>query len=277
MLKKYDAHKRSTFVRKAVLEIPVTTKILDAIMPYFPKDCKVIAGYLSSDDQYWKINFHWEYLRDMLETALTKDLSEKHAKCVKAIKAALVKNAPRPSRGYKKSQTVGKPVDASSKQLISARWKTVRQCKRDFKLVIDKAGLLAKNPPSKQAWHLAVAPVAAPGTSKHGNGYAVDIAGDNKLIKKIAKELGATLAFDEKSHVHVEFKNGVKLPKSKVQTKQTGEFKFLDDPSTKFYSDNQCLTPLEISRLQSMATTDAFKSEGLAPSLRGASLSKLIK
>jgi LAS superfamily LD-carboxypeptidase LdcB len=56
---------------------------------------------------------------------------------------------------------------------------------------------------------LAGAPVAPPGQSKHGTGYALDIEGDNNAIKSLCKGLGATLAFDEKSHVHVEFKNGL--------------------------------------------------------------------
>ena len=56
---------------------------------------------------------------------------------------------------------------------------------------------------------LAAAPVASPGKSKHGSGYALDIQGDNAAIKSLCSGLGATLVFDEKSHVHVEFKNGV--------------------------------------------------------------------
>ena len=38
----------------------------------------------------------------------------------------------------------------------------------------------------------------------------------NDEIKAIAKSLGATLAFDEKSHVHVEFKQGVLLDKKQI-------------------------------------------------------------
>lgn len=56
---------------------------------------------------------------------------------------------------------------------------------------------------------LAAAPVASPGRSKHGGGYAIDIQGDNHAIKSVCKARGATLVFDEQSHVHVEFKNGV--------------------------------------------------------------------
>jgi hypothetical protein len=56
---------------------------------------------------------------------------------------------------------------------------------------------------------VAAARVAAPGNGKHATGYAVDIEGDNHGISTLCKGLGATLAFDEASHVHVEFKNGV--------------------------------------------------------------------
>jgi hypothetical protein len=66
--------------------------------------------------------------------------------------------------------------------------------------------------PDGPMWDLAVAPVAPPGESKHGCGYALDIYGKdlNAKIKEISTGLGATVAFDEKSHVHVEFANGVK-------------------------------------------------------------------
>ncbi len=37
----------------------------------------------------------------------------------------------------------------------------------------------------------------------------IHIEGDNSAIKSLCKGLGATLVFDEKSHVHVEFKNGL--------------------------------------------------------------------
>lgn len=274
MLKEYNAHTHKSFVRKPVQEIPITTKIIDAIMPYFPKNCIVIAGYLSSDDQYWKVNFHWEYLRDMLDTALTKDLSDQHVKCVKAIRAAMDKNRPSPAKGYKSSHTVGKPVDKSSYEKIHARWKTVRQSKRDFKTVIDKAGLLAKTPPSRQAWHLSVAPVAAPGRSKHGEGYAIDISGSNSTIKKIAKALGATMAYDEKSHVHVEFKRGVVLPGKTAKAKPVKEGK---TDASKYYTDNMCLSPMEVSKLKTQSTAGSFTPKQMSPALRGGGLSRLLK
>lgn len=213
---KLGEHTRSSFVKPAVLEVPLTTAIINAIMPYFPKSCLVIAGYLSDDDQFWKVNYHWEYLLDKIDKSLTKGMSEKHQKCAKAIRKVLMTNPPNPQSGYTASSKVGSPQDQSSREKITQRWATVKQSKKDFKAVIDAAGLLDKNPPSRKAWHLAVAPVAKPGTSKHGSGFAVDISGNNATIKSISLALGATMAFDEKSHVHVEFKTGVKTPEYKA-------------------------------------------------------------
>ena len=66
------------------------------------------------------------------------------------------------------------------------------------------------NPPLKEKmWWLAVAPVAPPGDSKHGSGCALDIAGNNAETTRISNVLGATLVFDEASHVHVEWQRGV--------------------------------------------------------------------
>jgi hypothetical protein len=45
--------------------------------------------------------------------------------------------------------------------------------------------------------------------STHSTGYALDIQGDNGAIKSTCKGHGTTLVFDEKSHVHVEFADGV--------------------------------------------------------------------
>jgi hypothetical protein len=148
----------------------------------------------------------------MIDKSLTKDMSEKHQKAAKAIRHVLMTNPPNPQTGYKDSATVGLPVDASDRETIKKRWATVKQSKKDFKIVIEKAGLLDKPPPPAKTWHLAVAPVAAPGTSKHGSGYAVDISGNNAKIREITAGLGASLVFDEQSHVHVEFAKGVNAP-----------------------------------------------------------------
>ncbi len=98
--KKLNVHTRSTFVRAAVKEIPLTTAIIDAITPYFPKSCILIAGHLDSSDQFWKVNYHWEYLVSMIDTSLEKGMSEKHQKCAKAIRKILKANSPVPKTGY---------------------------------------------------------------------------------------------------------------------------------------------------------------------------------
>ena len=92
---------------------------------------------------------------------------------------------------------------------MDLRYKNLRQSKRDFKQVVRTVRLKEKSTRSAKSFDLADAPVAPPGTSKHGAGYALDIAGNNSQIKSVSKSLGATLVFDEKSHVHVEFANMV--------------------------------------------------------------------
>jgi hypothetical protein len=214
-----NVHTRHTFVRPSVQEIDVTTEIIDAIIPYYPGDCKCIAGYLDTENQYWKVNYHWDYLMSKIDEFLAMgSVAESFKKDARAIKEALEKNPPDPPTGYKDDKVVGATSDKSTHQTIRARHKILKKAKQDFEKVLVAAGVIdAKrkhNPPnvSAKSWWLAVAPVAAPGTSKHGTGYALDIAGDNAAIVRISKGLGATLAFNEASHVHCEWKHGVKLP-----------------------------------------------------------------
>lgn len=213
-----NVHTRATFVRHAVQEIDVTTKIIDAIMPYFPKACIVIAGYLDSEDQYWKVNYHFDLLVSKIDEfiAMTGP-SEKLKTAAQAIKSVLMANPPKPPTGYKDDKKVGATKDVSSHEHIKERHTTLKQSKKDFEQVIVKAKVVneanKKDPPAaEKMWWLSVAPVAAPGTSKHGTGYALDIAGSNLETTRISKALGATLVFNEASHVHVEWKDGVKIP-----------------------------------------------------------------
>ena len=129
------------------------------------------------------------------------------------ISGEMMRNPPSPQHGYTDSKVVGEPHDSSSHAQITQRWETLKICKEQFRLIIDAAYLTKLMPPSTP-WDLSVAPVAHPGTSKHGTGYAVDIEGYglNRRIREISKSLGATLVFHEKSHVHVEFAKGVKVP-----------------------------------------------------------------
>jgi hypothetical protein len=57
-----------------------------------------------------------------------------------------------------------------------------------------------------------VAPVALPANGTHATGYALDIEGSNAETTRICKALKASMVFNESSHVHVEFANGVTKP-----------------------------------------------------------------
>jgi hypothetical protein len=196
------------FVDPKVKTIPVTDEIIKAITPYFPISAKIISGWLSEEDLYWKVNFHWDYLLEAVEHCGKLAIDAASRKSLAAIEKSLWKNAPDPARGYRTS-AVGTPRDASSHELILKRHKVVRQAKKDFKAIVTSSDILQKTKRSAKALALAYAPVAAPGRGKHSTGYALDIKGDNESIRRIARSLGATLVFDEVSHVHCEWKNGV--------------------------------------------------------------------
>lgn len=214
--KKLSLHSKTTFVRSSVKVIPLTQSIIDEIMPYFPLSCKVIGGYLDDYDQYWKVNYHWENLVTRIEEfRAMSGVQDKHKLMALEVWKVLMSNPPLPERGYIKDKAVGATKDLTTRDKTKARHKILRQAKKDFRSIIIAAGIVDEkkekgNPPKEdKPWWLAVAPLAAPGTSKHGTGYALDIAGDNDEIKKICKSLGATLVFNEASHVHVEFAKGV--------------------------------------------------------------------
>ena len=218
-LKKLNLHAWATFVRPSVKTIPLTKEIINAIMPYFPLKCKVIGGYLNDADQYWKVNYHWENLVTKIEDFRARgDVEDKHKNMALAVWKVLKSNPPIPERGYIKDKNVGDTQDLSTHEKIEARHKILKQSKQDFRAIIIAAGIVdAKKeksdpPAAEKPWWLAVAPLAKPGHSLHGTGYALDIAGDNVETTKLAKALGATLAFNEASHVHVEFAKGVKVP-----------------------------------------------------------------
>jgi len=213
-VERVSAHSFQTFVRASVKfkQHPSTRELIEAILPYYPKQCTCIAGYLDDEDQFWKVNYHWELLVRMLNKGLTR-LQGSEAAQTRIILGEMMRNPPSPVHGYADSKVVGEPHDVSSHAQITKRWETMKLCKEQFRLIIDAAKLTTLVPPSTP-WDLSVAPVAHPGTSKHGTGYAVDIEGYglNHRIKEISTALGATLTFDEKSHVHVEFAKGVTVP-----------------------------------------------------------------
>jgi peptidoglycan hydrolase-like protein with peptidoglycan-binding domain len=204
-----DRAMRAERVDPRVKETPVTTRIIDALVPRFGNiRAKIIGGYLSDSDQFWKVNYHWEYLLQMVVHALTLPIEDADAKELVNIRSNLMACKPSPDSGYT-SSPVGKPEDRSSYDEAVQRYSVVRSMKESFVKVTNRADLKGKSTRSATMFDLAGAPVAHPGASKHGTGYALDIEGDNSAIKSLCKGLGATLVFDEKSHVHVEFKNGL--------------------------------------------------------------------
>lgn len=210
-----NEHTWTTFVRPAVKlkHLPDTRAIITSIMPYFPRACVCIAGYLDDEDQFWKVDYHWELLMKMTGKIATGAVTAAQAAQVADIRRRLSANSPRPASGYLASKTVGFPVDQSGHDKIRLRWETLKVAKVEFGTILASSQLKATYPPA-EAWDLAVAPVMSPGTSKHGSGYALDVhgLGLNVKIKAICHGLGASLTFDEKFHVHVEFKHGVRVP-----------------------------------------------------------------
>jgi len=210
-LKPFNVHTRATFVRTGVKEIPLTKKIIDAVMPYYPTACRCIAGYLDNSDQYWKVNYHWDLLLSKIDAFLALPTIPDNLKgFARAIRGVMMTNPPNPVTGYRNDKTVGATKDLSKPERIVARHAKLKQSKKDFEAVIIKASVVnaatKSNPPiSEKSWWLAVAPVALPGNSKHGTGYALDIAGNNAETTRVSRGLGASLVFNEASHVHVEF------------------------------------------------------------------------
>ena len=194
-------------------------------MPCLPRPCRVIAGWLDDDNQFWKVSYHWDILLYMMQKAAELPISVGSKQTIQDLCKELKSNPPNPASGYWNSPTLGEPHDSSPHDKVMERWHTVKRAKASFKKVLSAEKIQEKYPPAKR-WDLAVAPVAPPGTSKHGCGYAVDIEGIGKheLIKKVCISLGGK-AFDEASHVHVEFKQGILIGKSLVaEDKNNGKW-----------------------------------------------------
>jgi len=234
-----NVHTWDTFVSPSMLTNDTTRKIIQTIMPYYPKGCRCITGYQDDEVQYWKVNYHWEYVLMMIDRALaTLDrppVNEPFGKMwsglalnlpstnppnpyvgkLKIMRQQLMANAPSPLKGYKDSATEGSPKDSSSRERITQRWELLKATKIQFASIIAAAKLKTGSSSKDKPWQLAVAAVKKPGTSMHGQGWTLDIEGTglNQQIVDISRALGATTAYDEESHVHVEFAKGVKLPK----------------------------------------------------------------
>lgn len=211
------------FVDPKVITIPITDDIIQKIMPFFPVTSKVISGFLNEDQLYWKINYHWELLLYVVgkcatlgdtmtggaDAVIAKKLDKKHVESLNAITTALNTSKPNPESGYRTSSKPGEPKDLSSHETILARHALVTLQKKTFKKIVEDSNIYELSKLDKKAIQLAFAPVASPKNGKHKTGYALDIKGSNIEIKKVAKSVGASMTFDELSHVHCEWKNGV--------------------------------------------------------------------
>jgi hypothetical protein len=204
-----DRSMRAERVDPQVQENGVTTRVIDALIPKFGDiRAKIIGGYLSDSDQFWKVNYHWELLLQMVQHSMTLPIEDSDKKELQNIQSSLLGVPPDPSTGYT-SSPIGRPVDKSSGDACVKRHQVMVGQKQAFAKITARADLKRKSKKSPTTFDLAAAPVAAPGKSKHGSGYALDIGGDNSAIKNVCAGAGATLVYDEKSHVHVEFANGV--------------------------------------------------------------------
>jgi hypothetical protein len=211
------------FVDPKVITISITDDIITKIMPFFPVTSKVISGYLNEDQLYWKINYHWELLLYVAgkcaglgdtmtggaDAVIAKKLDKQHVESLNAITTALNTSKPNPESGYRVSSKPGEPKDLSTHEIILTRHVLVTEQKKKFKKVVEDSNIFDLSKLDKKTIQLAFAPVASPKNGKHKTGYALDIKGGNAEIKKVAKSVGATMTFDELSHVHCEWKNGV--------------------------------------------------------------------
>lgn len=201
---------RRQHVAGAVKENGTTTRIIDALLPHLAgTELRIISGWLSDSDLFWKVNYHWELLSYMVDHARTLGCQPAAKKRLDGIASTLGAVAPSPSTGYRTSSVVGKPVDDSDARTFDQRYKVVSQAKREFKSIVESEGLIGRSALPASSFHLSYAPVAHPGTSRHATGYALDIKGPAGTVRSICLGRGATMVFDEKSHCHVEFKNGV--------------------------------------------------------------------
>ena len=205
---------RTSFKQANVPENATTTAILDAIWPHYNAGDHVIGGYLSSGQQYWKINYHWELVIWVCDTAATL-VDEAHKASFTSIASTLRGHTPNPASGYLDDHNMAL-VDTSTQEAFDARYLAVKKAKTDLAAAITASGAQSKVTGGKaDRFILSVQNVLPPGdNNKHGQGFSLDIKGSNARISETSKKLGATTTYDEKFHVHVEFKSGVSAPPS---------------------------------------------------------------
>jgi hypothetical protein len=207
---------RSSFVKPgmpaSVTEHANTAAILDAVWPYFHKGDIVIGGYLSSGQQAWKVNYHWELVIWCCDQAQTLDISDEAKQPFASIATTLRGNAPSPSSGYLADSQMTL-ADTSDQATCDARHALVAQAKKDLAAAIQSSAVTGKiSGATADRFKLAPQYVKPAGKSKHGTGYALDIKGDNERIKSTAASLARSGLDDEDFHVHVEFASGPAIP-----------------------------------------------------------------
>jgi hypothetical protein len=209
-----DGHtSRSSFVGSKVRLDSMSTSIIDKIYPYFPKKYTVISAYLSEGQCYWKINWHWDLMRTWLEYAKDhKLMSAQEQVELNDMHKKLMSNKPS-KLGHYKIDTIGEPDDDSPLSKIVQRHAILKGIKKELMAYSEKQGFTSRKLQNMEQLKMAVQPVALPTESNHPKGWAIDIAGNVSDIAKIAKSLGATLAFQEHPHCHCEWRGGkVDLP-----------------------------------------------------------------
>jgi hypothetical protein len=208
-----DGHtSRNSFVKSEVKENSVATAIIDKIYPYFPTKYQCISAYLSKDDLYWKVNYHWDAMRVWLEYAKGHaEMDADEQKQLADYYTSLMSNQPS-TLGHYKVNKIGEPADTSDEATIEKRCGTLQTLKKALDAYSAQHKFHDKNMEQKELLKYALNPLAMPKKSNHIHGWALDIAGDIQGAAAIATKLGATLAFQEMTHCHCEFENGVRLP-----------------------------------------------------------------
>jgi hypothetical protein len=207
---------RASFVGPMVGENAKTTQILDTIWPYFNQGDQVIAGFMTDAQLTWKINFHWDEILWTCDKVSAMDVSEDCKTQLEDLASGLMAFAPDPGKGAYLPNPPGVPVDKSTPEAFSARYHAVKDAKPRLHAILDTAGILTKYPKTSEpgrSFHNACDFVKPPATSKHGEGYALDIKGDEDRIVAAAAKVGMTGQAKE-AYTHVEFAGGGHAPEA---------------------------------------------------------------
>lgn len=98
------------------------------------------GGYLSDSDQFWKVNYHWELLFQMVQHSMKLPIEESDKKELQNIQSSLLGVPPDPSTGYT-SSPIGKPVDKSSGDACVKRHRVMVGQKQAFAKITARADL----------------------------------------------------------------------------------------------------------------------------------------